>query len=603
MSGPHFAAHLVSRDPEGPREWMHHRDAVGVLETQCLDEVLPLLREAEAATRQGLWAVGWIAYEAAPAFDPALEVHDPSPGLPLLRFVLYRDAVRGLPKRATAQYQLSEFEPSVSCEAFSRQMQSVKEAIARGETYQVNLTYAGSLRLVGPAWDWFRDARLARPGPYPFYLEEPGRTVLSLSPELFFHQQKEQIFCRPMKGTAQPGQARSLSASIKDRAENVMIVDMIRNDLGKIADTGSVEVTSLFDVEPYPSVTQMTSTIGATGSRSVVDWLTALFPCASITGAPKRSTQSLIRSLENGPRGIYTGCIGWIAPDGRAEFNVAIRTAVLNPATGRVRYHTGCGIVWDSDPVREYEESLLKTRALHRKETPYQLIETMRVEADGSVPLLEMHLERLLQSAAQLGFEAKASEIRTGIQAQTSRAREVSKLRLVLHANGELVLKITPLPQSPHPMTFRVDSEATPSDHPELRHKTTRRTVYTEARERVPDADETLLINERGELMEFSIGNLLLRVRDRWLTPPLESGPLSGIRRRRELSGPQVQEQVLTLAELEQADEIFLTNAVRGRVPMRWLRTHHSDDGNRAAGHAPRRARVPRRTPPRRREP
>ena len=222
--------------------------------------------------------------------------------------------------------------------------------------------------------------------------------------------------------------------------------------------------------------------------------------------------------------------------------------------------------------MRKYEESLLKTRALHRKETPYQLLETIRVEADGSVPLLEMHLERLLQSAAQLGFEAEASEIRTGIQAEASRAREVSKLRLLLHANGELSLQMISLPQSSLSMTFRVDSEATPSDHPELRHKTTRRTVYTQARKRVPDTDETQLINERGELMEFSIGNLLLRIRDRWLTPPLESGPLSGIRRRRELSGPQVQEQILTLAELEQADEIFLTNAVRGRVPMQWLR-------------------------------
>jgi len=552
--------------------WMHHREPVSVVEARTPGDILPALAEIEAASRKGLWAVGWIAYEASPAFDPTLEVMEPTPDLPLLRFVLYRDARPGLPVRPSGSHSLSPFQPNLTEAAFSMQVHQVKDAIARGETYQVNLTYGGTLDFQGDPWSWFRALRGTRPGPYPFFIEAPDHVLLSASPELFFHLKDRKITCRPMKGTAHPGEEDVLRSSIKDRAENVMIVDMIRNDLGKRADKGSVSTERLFEVETYPSVVQMTSTITATGEGSCADWLQALFPCASITGAPKRNTMSWIRELEQSPRGIYTGCIGWISPQQEAEFNVAIRTAALKKSTQQVEYHTGCGIVWDSDPAREYAESLLKTRVLHQQQDPFDLIETMRVEETGNIALLTEHLTRLETSAAELGYEIDLPAIREDLIGKALAWRRAGKLRLLLSMDGTWESTVSEPPDPGAIQTFRIDSEATPSCHQELRHKTTRRSLYQQARTRCPDVDETLLVNERGELMEFSIGNLIVRFQNDWVTPPLSSGGLPGIFRGSLITSGKVREQVLTPADLEKADEIQLINAVRGKIPLRWVR-------------------------------
>ncbi len=569
MSDPNFAAHMIPGSSGRARMWMHHQDPESVIEAWTPDEVLPALHSVEAATENGLWAVGWIAYEASPAFDPTLEVPTPTATLPLLRFVLYRDARMGLPVRPQGSHTLSAFTPSLSEETFTDQVLQVKEAIALGETYQVNLTYGGSLSFEGDPWSWFRTLRGVRPGPYPFYLEEPDRVILSASPELFFHRRQDQLTCRPMKGTAHPGEEALLQASIKDRAENVMIVDMIRNDLGKRAQTGSVKTERLFQVESYPTVVQMTSTITAAGEGTCTDWMEALFPCASITGAPKRKTMSWIRKLEQAPRGIYTGCIGWISPQQEAEFNVAIRTAVLDRNTHEVNYHTGCGIVWDSHPQKEYAESLLKTRVLHQSPPDFQLIETMRVEAGQTLPHLPYHLRRLENSAAELGFELNLEEVCQQIHQTAAHWNEDGKLRVLLSANGTVELSVTEFPDPEGLHTFRVDTKKTPSHHPELRHKTTRRGLYSNARKRCPDADETLLINERDELMEFSIGNLMLEQNGAFLTPPLSSGGLSGVYRQWLIDTGMLREQVLTLEDLDGADRVYLINSVRGKVPLR----------------------------------
>lgn len=550
---------------------MHHEEAVEAIEAWDLDEVLPALERISTATRNGCWAVGWISYEASPAFDPKLIVADRMPDMPLLRFVIYRDAKSGLPARVSSPYKLTSFDPSVTAHDFTEQIQQVKQAIAGGETYQVNLTYPGKLHLEGDPWSWFRAKRLARPGPYPFYIEEPNQVILSSSPELFFHQRGYRITCRPMKGTAHPGGERQLRSSIKDQAENVMIVDMIRNDLGKVAEVGSVKTEKLFEVESYPSVVQMTSTIIASGPGDFVHWLKSLFPCASITGAPKKQTMSWIQKLERTPRGIYTGCIGWISPDQEAEFNVAIRTAVISKQTGEIRYHTGCGIVWDSEPVSEYAESLLKTKVLHRQGSPYSLIETMRIDETGQIPLLPLHLKRLLDSAARLGFETQPQPMRTAIKQQAQSWATSGKCRLLLHLDGTWEIHVEELPTSSIE-TFSVDPEQTDSKHPELLHKTTRRDVYVNARSRCPSVDETLLVNERGEFMEFTIGNLLIRKGDQWLTPPLHCGGLAGVQRASLLASHEVQEKVLTRTDLEDSDEIQLVNALRGRIPLKWVK-------------------------------
>lgn len=543
------------------------------MQTRRVDEVLPLLREVEAARDRGLHAVGWIAYEAAPAFDPRLTTRDPAPDLPLLRFTLFREERPGLPRRDAATATATPFAPSMDEATFRQRVADIRAAIAAGETYQVNFTYPGRFRLDGSPWHWFRRLRLSQAAAHQAYLEDPDLVVASASPELFFRHERGRVTCRPMKGTARPEAAHTLRASAKNQAENVMIVDMIRNDLGKHAPPGRVHTDRLFDIERYPSLAQMTSTVSAEGPGGAVDWLRVLFPCASITGAPKRRTMEWIQRLESGPRGVYTGCIGGFFADGTSEFNVAIRTAVIRPDTGEARYHTGCGIVWDSDPADEYAESLLKTAVLSRPPEPFHLIETMRAEPGSGLLNREGHLARLRRSAAELGFEWDEEALAAAMRAAGGDLACPAKVRLLLAVDGSHTLSTTPLSEDAvRPMTFRMDPEATPADHPDLRHKTTRRDVYARARERCPEVDETLLVNPRGELMEFTIGNLVLERDGVLFTPPDSSGLLPGTFRERLLQDGTVRERICRVEDLHAADHIHLANAVRGLVPMRWTK-------------------------------
>jgi para-aminobenzoate synthetase/4-amino-4-deoxychorismate lyase len=543
-----------------------------VLEAHALDEVLPLLRKAEAAQQQGLHAIGWISYEASPAFDPSLEVHPPQYRLPYARFTLFKREIRGLPPQNSSVFGSGDFRPSLDQAEFATLVHQVHEAIAKGETYQVNLTYPGTFDWTGSPRSFFRQLRLAQPNAYQAYLEEPDRIILSASPELFFRHKGNRILCKPMKGTARPGAEHTLRASTKDQAENIMIVDMIRNDLGKIAKPGPVHTDRLFEIESYPSVVQMTSTISAVGSTSPVDWLCALFPCASITGAPKRKTMEWIRSLETGPRGIYTGCIGGFFADGETVFNVAIRTSILTPSTGKARYHTGCGIVWDSDPNDEYRESLLKTHVLKSSVAPCLLIETMRFEPGCGIQHQEQHLHRLSTSASILGFELDTENLVASLSKKVSGLPTTSRIRMLLAADGTFTITTSPHPSTPsEALTFYLDSVHTPSAHPELQHKTTHRDIYTAARDRFPEVDETLLINERGELMEFTIGNLVIEKNGIFTTPPITSGLLRGITRQTEIQSGKLRVAVLRPDDLKNADHIYLINAVRGWVPMKNL--------------------------------
>ncbi|MEX2608229.1 MAG: chorismate-binding protein [Kiritimatiellia bacterium] len=564
--------HALQRtDAPGNSRWVHFADPVRELEVFDVREVLPALRELEQAQAEGLHAVGWIAYEAAPGFDSHLRVHSPPQGTPLLRFTVYRHQVEGLPPRTAAPCGISNLEPECTPDDFREAVSLIHEAIAAGETYQVNFTYPLNGKLQGDAWGLFRRLRFAQSAGYQAYIEEKDRTLICASPERFFRHHGNQIHCKPMKGTAAPGEEHLLAGSAKNRAENIMIVDMIRNDLGKVADPGSVIADPLFEIEQFPSLVQMTSTLRATGPASPVDWISVLFPCASITGAPKRKTMEWIHTLETGPRGVYTGCIGGFYGDGVTEFNVAIRTATVNRDSGEFRYHTGCGIVWDSDPEAECRESVLKTAVLFHSPPDFCLIETMRGESDTGILRWETHRRRLLRSAAALGIEVDVPEMERGIR--SLRFSEASRVRLTYSTQSELRIEVTPAPPAVQEMTFQVDTEPTPSTHPELKHKTTRRDVYRSARDRCPEAEETLLINERGECMEFTIGNLVVVLNGRAFTPPLNSGGLPGVTRAEALHQRQLEERVLSIGDLEHAEAVFLINAVRGRVPMRRVNT------------------------------
>jgi para-aminobenzoate synthetase / 4-amino-4-deoxychorismate lyase len=559
--------HALQRtDSDGNAFWVHFARPLGCVEAWKIDEVLPALRVLEGEAKKGNHAVGWIAYEASPAFDPHYQVHPLPEGTPLLRFTVYEEQRQGLPRRHSGPFDLSPLTPGLDLQAFRAAVTEIHQAIARGETYQVNFTYPLKGHLAGDPWSLFRQLRQAQASQHQAYIEEPDRVIICASPERFFRHQGEQIFCKPMKGTAAIGQDAFLKNSVKNRSENIMIVDMIRNDLGKRADPGSVKADPLFEVAQYPSLLQMTSTVSATGSASAVDWLTALFPCASITGAPKQKTMEWIYQLETGPRGIYTGCIGGFYGDGITEFNVAIRTGVLEPQTGTLHYHCGCGIVWDSDPEEEYRESLLKAEVLTHKPLPFALIETMRYETGIGIKLWPYHRQRLLRSAAAIGFELDVGGLDQRIA--SLKLPKLGKVRLTLSDARNIEIETADLPETDEPWCFSIDTQPTLSTHPELKHKSTRRNIYQAARARCPEVDETLLINERGELMEFSIGNLVWVHQGQAYTPPLSSGMLPGVARAAGLAEGKLIEKVCRKEDLDDADEIYLINALRGWVRM-----------------------------------
>ena len=360
-TGQNTASRIVLLDP-GTRQWLAFTSPCRILTTHRVEEVLPLLAQIEAAVeREGLYAAGFISYEAAPAFDPCLPSKAVD-GCPLLWFGLFRQ-VHEMPQLSPGLGAKlpAAWSPSIEPEAYRRCLAAIREYIRAGDTYQVNFTYRLRAQTVIDPWDLFFQMAGDGSTPYAAFVDTGDWAICSASPELFLRLDGEQIESQPMKGTAARGrwaqedvaQAAALRASAKDQAENVMIVDMVRNDLGRIAEAGSVQVPSLFQVQQFPSVWQMTSTVRAQTRASLVQILQATFPPASITGAPKRRAMEIIAELESSPRQVYTGAIGFVAPGRRAQFNVAIRTLLINRTTGQAEYGVGGGIVWDSQPAAE----------------------------------------------------------------------------------------------------------------------------------------------------------------------------------------------------------------------------------------------------------
>ncbi|HEX7175627.1 MAG TPA: aminodeoxychorismate synthase component I [Pyrinomonadaceae bacterium] len=354
---------------------------VEVVEARTPREVRPALRRVEEAVGAGYYVGGFIAYEAAPAFDSSLVVRDSAASasaLPLLWFALFNapDA-HGPVEDEQARFSVSNWSPSIDRHAYERSVAAVREAVARGDTYQTNYTFRLRAHFAGDALAFYRYLCARQRADFCAFLDTGRHKILSASPELFFRQRGRRILTRPMKGTARRGrnaeedaaQSRWLEGSEKNRAENVMIVDLMRNDLGRVAETGSVRASELCRVETYPTVFQMTSAVEATlrDGATLEDVLAALFPSGSVTGAPKVSTMRLVAALEDSPRGVYCGSVGLIEPGGAAVFNVAIRTVVIDSETGAAEYGTGGGITWDSAAAEEYDEALAKAALLSDK--------------------------------------------------------------------------------------------------------------------------------------------------------------------------------------------------------------------------------------------
>lgn len=559
------------------QRWLEFLNPVSVFIAHRAVEVGPALREVETAARRGWWAAGFVTYEAAPAFDRALAAHDDQSGLPLLWFGIYQaPQVAAAPPKAGQGVPLN-WQPSVSVEEYNTGFAQIKNRIAAGQTYQVNYTFRLRAPFAGNAVELFARAVHAQGSGYPVFVETDDWVIGSASPELFFTLDGERLVSKPMKGTAPRGlrladdqaQAEWLRNSEKNRAENVMIVDMVRNDMGRIARQGSVRVPELFEVEKYRTVWQMTSTVECETRASLSEIFAALFPAASITGAPKASTMRIIRELENSPRRIYTGALGYIAPgfgrersveQRRAQFNVAIRTFLLEKRSGQVEYGLGGGIVWDSEPRDELREAYAKAKILTETPPDFSLIETLLWTPEGGFGLLERHLERMRESAAYFDFPFDEPQIRKKLSAL--RAETSQRVRLLLDAEGGISLECSALNPLPSPYRVRLAEKPIAPNHAHLYHKTTHRALYEAAR--LPECDDVLLWNERGEVTESTIANLVVARGGEWLTPPVACGLLPGTARAQWLAEGRLREAVIRVEDLVGCDKIFLLNSARG---------------------------------------
>jgi para-aminobenzoate synthetase/4-amino-4-deoxychorismate lyase len=425
----------------------------------------------------------------------------------------------------------------------------------------------------------YRDLCYAQRGAYAAYLDLGRYRILSASPELFFEIDGDRIVTRPMKGTAPRGRwpaedravAERLLSSAKDRAENAMIVDLLRNDLGRIARPGSVSWADAFDVERYETVWQLTTTVSAElpATVGVADAFRALFPSGSVTGAPKVRTMEIIGELENAPRGVYCGAVGYLAPRGsagpHARFNVAIRTVSVDTSSAIAEYGVGGGITWGSDAVSEYEEAITKARVLTARRPGFELLETMRFEPGDGVRHLDRHVARVLASADHFGFDAEERTVREAVEKGVASAPDrACRVRLSLARDGTVRVVCTPLAPETEPVTVAIDDVPQDPFDVFLFHKTSLRRRYREAAERHPDVEDVVLVNDRGEVTESTIANLAVRIDDRWWTPPLDAGLLLGIGREIALEEGRLAERRITVDEARAAEELGLVSDTRG---------------------------------------
>lgn len=536
-------------------------------------DVPRVLRDAEAAAEAGRHIAGFVAYEAGSAFGLAAY---PPGGLPLASFVAFEHAEPFDPTKlvdASADAGDLDWQPGMTADEHAVALTRIREHLAAGDTYQVNLTFPLTARFTGDPFALF--ARLARSqrSSCAAYIDAGRFVVCSASPETFFERDGDQVTMRPMKGTSRRGRtleedaarAEELRQSEKERAENLMIVDMVRNDLGRIARTGTVRVPSLFDVETFPTILQMTSTVEAETDATLAELFAATFPCASVTGAPKMRTAELIRELEPSPRGVYTGAVGYLGPGRIARFNVAIRTATIDRKREEAVYGIGSGIVWDSRPEREYEECLAKARVLSADPEPFSLLETIRWDPGDGFTLLGRHLNRMESSARFFGHPWNRDAVESALEAAVH-GDEPLRVRLLLHEDGRPTVETFPLPE-PAGRPVRIGFATAPIDpgDPFLWHKTDRRRVYDEAKASRPDCDEVVLWTQRGLVTETNISNLAIRRSDgAWVTPPVEDGLLAGTYRAELLSDGCLVEGSIVWDELADATAVAVFNSLRG---------------------------------------
>jgi len=496
-----------------------------------------------------------------------------------------QEAVCSLPK-SQARAGIADLRVTTDLCMYRRAVRQILQHIGAGDCYQVNFTWSLHFRYFGSPLALYQLLRVQQPVQHGAFVQLGGRSVLSLSPELFLERRDHQLRVRPMKGTIQRAGAAdadladTLRNSEKDRAENLMIVDLMRNDLGRLAKIGTVRVEELFGIESYPTILQMVSTISAQiPTLPLYTILAALFPCGSVTGAPKIRAMEIIHELESRPRGLYTGSIGHLRPGGDFSFNVAIRTLELQE-NGIGVLGIGSGIVADSKPDDEHDECLAKARFLTDLPVDFQLIETMAAYPNSTapIPLLPLHLERLRKSSRYFGFRFPERAIRSCLEEITSDSQRCSvgrRIRLQAWKSGEIHVTHEPLPASLSSESWKITfaSERVDSRDIFLRHKTTAREIYDRALQltkKITNLFDLVFLNERQEVTEGARSNLFAVIDGIWITPPVDCGLLAGVRREQILRDHRrkVIERALYVNDLRRADQLYMSNAVHGLIQV-----------------------------------
>ncbi|MBM3252239.1 MAG: aminodeoxychorismate synthase component I [Candidatus Omnitrophica bacterium] len=541
----------------------------------------------------GYYAAGFLSYEAGLFFEDVLKKEPVKKNkFPLLWFGIYKKPIvcdslclKNNYGTNLNNFSLNNKKLNISQSDYIKNISKIKNYIAKGQTYQVNYTVKYKFSLQGSASNLFLDLCHKQHVHYAAFIDCDNFQVLSLSPELFFKRDNDLITLRPMKGTLDRGfnlptdydKAKQLKKSLKDQAENIMIVDLIRNDIGRVSESGKVDTRSIFDVEKYDTLLQMTSTVKSR-LRKEISWyelFKSIFPSGSVTGAPKIQTMKIIKDLEKEPRYIYTGSIGFISPDKKGVFNVAIRTVLVEKKSRHAQMGIGGGIVWDSDPKKEYEECRLKSKFLTESYADFQLIETMLWRFPQGIFLLAYHLKRLSESAAYFGFRFNKKAIIDKLNKKTKFFDHSKKyrMRLLLSKDGNITIETKTLSSLDGLAKIIFSEKKTNSVDYFLFHKTTQRKLYDDEYKKYKRLGfhDVIFMNEKNQVTEGAISNILIKTNGVFYTPPLDCGLLNGTYRQyllRESKIP-IKEKILHKNDIINADKIFLTNAVRGMVEAR----------------------------------
>ena len=542
------------------------------------------IEEIEKEIAKGNYAAGFFSYEAGYFFEETL-IRKRKYKFPLLWFGIFKRPLRirrSLKEpRKTPEVFLKGATLNINFKRYQADIKKIKKHIEKGNVYQINYTFKNRFNYPGNWLDLYINLRNSQKVSYSGIIKFNNHVILSFSPELFFRRAKDVIETRPMKGTYKRGKdlkedkhnILKLKNSTKDRSENLMIVDLLRNDFGRISEAGSVKAQELFKIEKYKTLLQMISIVSAKLKKdiSLNELFESIFPCGSVTGAPKIRAMRIIRNLEKESRGIYTGSIGYLTPEKKAVFNVAIRTLVLDTNKKKAEMGIGSGIVYDSKAKNEFQECLLKADFTKKTPSDFELIETMLVKKNRKIYLLAAHLKRLKKSLKYFNFCYNESVIKNKLQKYLKKLNnsKIYKLRLLLSKDGSLIISHSPIKESHHKdLKVVISNKRSNSDNIFLYHKTTNRSFYDNEYKKALEKGltEVIFLNERGQVAEGAISNIIIKKNSCYYTPPAGCGLLSGVYRQHLINKKNfpLKEKVLCKQDLLRANKIFICNSVRG---------------------------------------